>query len=177
MSGPLDTPDEPAIVVPDVVGEIVGWRYWKVSQTWSKAQPPVLRSEHGRTDNATTWPTDDWFHATCSGKQTCSKGVAIPGEGCSCGIYAANDRREFVAQWGYHKGYQTGSRDHLLCMGEVGLAGKVIPGTNAHRAEKARPIKLYFHVTDWKIASAVQDAYRVEIELVNIISETDRVIG
>jgi hypothetical protein len=64
--------------VPDLAGEIVGYRSWLVAGH----EEVRLHSLRG-----TVWPTRRWLDAECY-----RSGCEIPGEGCSCGIYAARTR-------------------------------------------------------------------------------------
>jgi hypothetical protein len=77
----------------------------------------------------TLWPPGDWLRATCR----LDPEHRPPEEGCRCGIYAvadANRAREYVRE------------APLTVLAQVGLAGKVIPGTVGWRAERARVVAL-----------------------------------
>lgn len=144
------------IEVPDMVGEIMGWRAWRVVPMTSDGKHVRLKS----VTNGTVWPTDDWLHATCAVRN--HKGEKTPAKFCSCGIYAAKDRPHLT---GMH--YHVYGIDMNVVIGEVAMAGKVIPGTQGWRAEKARPIKILVPYTRWRLAGPLQECYGVDVELDN----------
>src|SRR5262245_27875431 len=120
--------------VPDVLGEIVAWRAWKVIGT---RKLPLLASV---TYGQMIWHPDRWTFALCGKRTECSRSLdgGVPGESCSCGMYAAKTRRQLVSL-----GYNAYSDRQVVFVGEVGLAGKVIPGTQGWRAERGRIRRLY----------------------------------
>jgi hypothetical protein len=109
--------------VPDVVGEIVAVRMWYVGRVRTELR---LLSR-----NLTVWEPDGWMVAECD---ECPD---VPGEQCTCGIYAARDYAHLERQK-----FTSDSRYRVI-VGEVGLAGKVIPATQGFRAEKARPLRFF----------------------------------
>jgi hypothetical protein len=123
---------------PLVLGETLGWRAWTVI---------AERTRHPRLQSAThremVWPTNRWTAATCGGGATCSRSSdgRIPGESCSCGLYAASDL-EHLLDLGYAAyGERLGKATTVV--GQVAFAGKVIPGSQGWRAEKGRIAHLY----------------------------------
>lgn len=143
--------------VPDHLGEIVAFRCWYV-QT-SRLRPPVLLS----LTTGTKWPHNDWLRATCSalGDDGVPHEYNPATEGsCTCGIYAARDRRQLSEHWRYN-------RFDGVVLGEVGLAGKIIPGTKAFRAEKARPLRLWLPYVAWELAQPLEERYGVPVDLTN----------
>ncbi len=151
---------------PDRISEVVAFRAWYVRTSY--LGPPVLWSPV----NSTSWPHRDWLRARCNrgvghggvGSTRCQRtGREIPGDGCSCGIYAAVDRLELARQWHYNE------REGVV-IGEVGLAGKVIPGEFAWQAEKARVLHLWVPHTDWQLAEPLSRAYRVPVDLTNLLA-------
>ena len=158
---------------PDIIGEIVGFRAWKVHLS-------VMHGAFLVSLNGTMWPRDTWLRAHCNGSLTrCHRherilavtGLSlgtdpepVPGRGCSCGIYAARDRLHLMNQWQYN-------RAHGVVIGEVGLAGRFIEGEKAHRAEKARPLRLWVAHSDWRLVKPLADAYRIPVELSNVLNE------
>lgn len=148
---------------PDVLGEVVAYRAWKVI---GKVQLPMLASvTHART----LWHPQRWTFATCGGEAKCrssegdTAGPGVPGEQCTCGMYAARDREHLVSM-GYNQ-YQDDA--HPTFIGEVGLAGKVIPGSHGWRAEKGRIRKLFvpFHLIEY--VAPLERLYGVTVELTN----------
>ncbi len=132
---------------PDLIEEIVAFRGWHLERGWRRVE---LLSFTG----AFTWPTDAWAVAECG---RC--GGDIPGETCSCGIYAARDRAHL-----HRIGYMG---DTAEVIGEVGLAGKVIPGTLGWRAAKARVRRLWVPHALWEYARPLAAAYGVPVTLTN----------
>jgi hypothetical protein len=135
---------------PDVLGEVIAWRAWKVI---GSDRLPMLSSV---THATTIWHPAHYTFATCGGSSSCRRSVGdlrVPGERCSCGLYAAKTREQLIGL-----GYG-------VLIGEVALSGKVIPGTQGWRAEKGRIAKLYVPFTDWKLVSPLEDLYQVPVVL------------
>jgi hypothetical protein len=132
---------------PDLAEEIVAFRGWLLDTGWRRVDLVSLDGEF-------PWPTDAWTVAECP--HGCGE---IPGERCRCGIYAARDRAHL-----HRIGYM-GERADVV--GEVGLAGKVIPAALGWRAEKARVRRLWVPHVLWEHAPALQRAYRVPVDLTN----------
>lgn len=149
------------MTTPDVVGEIVGFRAWTV-------EPSILRGPtlHSFSFDA-DWPRDGWMVATCDDGCT-----DPPGKGCHCGIYAARERSHLVSM-GYHDEQSMWAWTHgrVIAIGEVGLAGKVIPGTKGWRAARARPLRLWVSYTEWRVAVSLAAAYGVPVGLTNKLRE------
>lgn len=133
---------------PDLVEEIVGWRAWIVRLR--ELRTPILYSVTRREWVA--WPADRWTVAECA------KDHDPPGEKCSCGIYAARDRDQLDGL-----GYADGAILHVI--GEVGLAGRVVVGTQGWRAEKARPRRLLVPHDHWQLVELFERAYSIPVEL------------
>jgi hypothetical protein len=148
------------IEVPDIVGEILGWRAWRVDVLSLDGKDVRLRSVTTRT----RWPIDDWLYASCGIRP--HKAEKVPSKTCSCGIYAAKDRPHLT---GMH--YHVYSIDDTVVIGQVALAGKVIPGTQGWRAAKARPVKILVPYTRWRLAAGIKNSYGVEVELDNTLKE------
>lgn len=134
---------------PDVVGEVVAFRAWRVETGWRRA---TLRSL-----DWTFWPTGAWLHAECD--KSCGD---IPGEDCACGIYAAK-HREHLYDIGYM--HRSGHREPVV-FGEVGLAGKIVPGTLGWRAARARPLRVFVPHEHWELVAPLR-AYGVPVLLSN----------
>jgi hypothetical protein len=136
--------------VPDVFGEVVGWRAWEIRG--SEREPRLVS-----VTNTTIWTPGEWLEAVCRGGHTQEQ---IPFEGCSCGIYAASSR-EHLLRMGYN-GY---TDEETRVIGQVGLVGKVIPGTQGFRASKARPVRLWVPFERWAYVDALSRDYRVPVDL------------
>jgi hypothetical protein len=157
-------PLRPDLRVPDVVGEIIGWRAWQV--VGGPHEFPLLKSV---THKSTLWHPNHWTLATCQGEPVCKKGTLvrprndgrIPGEGCRCGLYAARDRAHLI-QMGYHR-----AGGQIVFIGEVGLTGKVIPGDQGWRAEKGRIVRLYVPFEHWAYVDRLEQVYEVPVLLDN----------
>jgi hypothetical protein len=137
-------------VVPDMMEEIIGWRAWAVEQRGDELE---LRS----TTWTFVWPKKAWAVATCA-VQTNRHNP--PGEKCSCGLYAATSRDQLLAMR-----YYQFRAEYDFVIGEVGLAGKVIPGTRGWRAEKARVAKVYVPYPRWRLADLIMDQFGVPVQL------------
>ncbi len=153
---------------PDVLGEVVAYRAWRVV---GSLRLPMLASV---TFNGTIWHPQRWTIADCGGKDTCDKslgdaaGLGVPGERCTCGLYAARDREHLVSM-----AYNRFNDDaHPVFIGQVGLAGKVIPGSQGWRAEKGRVIRLYVPHHLAKYAAPLERLYGVDVELTNTFAGT-----
>lgn len=153
---------------PDMIGEVVGYRAWRVV---GSLRLPMLASVVKRS---TIWNPQRWTIADCRGNLVCphsendAAGPGIPGEGCTCGLYAARDREHLIAL-----GYNHYTDDaHPVFLGEVGLAGKVIPGSQGWKAEKGRILKLFVPHHLVKFAAPLERLYGVTVELTNTFEAT-----
>ena len=143
------------VVVPDVLGEMVGWRAWNVIET---GENEVRLGSV--THTSYIWRPQGFVIAECSLHQT----EEIPAEKHSCGFYAAKTR-EHLLSMSYHR--YTDSDD--IVIGEVGLSGKVIAGTQGWRAQKARIKKVYVPFEKWQLMKKIEEVYNVEVELSNTL--------
>lgn len=143
--------------IPDVVGEVTGWRAWqRVGTLMVPRLMSVTATRFGVDHVEAIWPTNRWFLARCPHGHYAN----VPVEGCKCGIYAAKTREQLVdLRYGVYE--KAASR----VIGEVAFAGKVIPGTQGWRAEKARITRLYVPYEDWQWADPLARAYRVPVEV------------
>lgn len=140
---------------PDVAGEIVGFRAWRVTATPRRMRlTSVYHDVH--------WGARDWTVAECH-REYRDLGD-VPHKQCRCGIYAARDLEHLV-----HLGYNDDEDYDLVAIGEVGLAGKVIPAEQGWRAEKARPIHLLVPYEHWQLARPLSLTYRIPVELTNVL--------
>lgn len=138
---------------PDLIEEVVAFRGWDLSLGWRRAELVSFRGDF-------IWPTSTWTVAECDS----GCGTDIPGEHCSCGIYAARDRRHL-----HRIGYMG---EHAQVFGEVGLAGKVIPGTLGWRAARARIRRLWIPHALWEHARQLGASYGVPVSLTNPFERT-----
>src|SRR5262245_13791446 len=133
------TMDPTTSELPLRLGEVVAWRAWQVIASHGDRLPYLRSVSH----SSTVWHPGHWTLATCGQRgHSCprSSDGRVPGESCSCGMYAARDRAHLVSM-----GYAD-DRGHVeapVVIGEVALAGKVIPGTQGWRAEKGRIKRLF----------------------------------
>ncbi len=159
----------PDVRVPDVIGEVIGWRAWKVIGDRPEKLPLLASVTHGHT----IWHPAAWTEADCFGKSTCRSSLdgRVPGETCSCGLYCAKSREQLVglgyARQAYDK--QRGTVRHPKVVGEVGLVGKVIPGDQGWRGEKGRIVRLYVPFEHWKLVDPLEALYNVEAVLDNTL--------
>jgi hypothetical protein len=161
--------------VPDVIGEIVGWRAWKVIGDRPEKLPMLASVTHGHT----IWHPGYWTNADCGGRDHCSRSLdgGVPGEHCSCGLYCAASRYQLV-DLGYARPESHNHRKgYPKVVGEVGLIGKVIPGTQGWRGEKGRIVRLYVPFQHWRLCQPLEDLYRVEVVLDNTQKTTQTQIG
>ena len=144
------------LVIPDVAGEILGWRAWKVS---GEGQYLRLRSINARgfgvPEWACVWPPDRWMLALCVHHPT-QEGVPHPAP-CKCGLYSAATR-EHLLEYGYSH-YQD-ERDDVV-IGVAGLVGRVIPGRQGWRAERSRIVRLEVPYEKEPLARRLAEIYRV----------------
>ena len=149
------------VVVPDRIGEVIGWRAWKVI---GEQRFPLLASV---THSGTVWHPDRWTFATCGGDARCTNRESAwlevsPGTHCSCGLYAAASREQLI-----DLGYARGRYGSPVFIGQVGFAGKIVPGTQGWRAEKGRIVRLYVPHVHWRYVDPLQEMYQVEVVLEN----------
>lgn len=150
-----DDGDEPL-----VAEEVVGWRAWLVD---TSGRIPRLRS----LMYDVTWPTDDWL-------------VAIDGDHRGQephGICAARDREHLSGMTVFMRAdtarYVAGAgagADRVVAIGEVGLAGLIIPGERGYRAERARVRSILLPYKAWELVAELRVAYRVPVSLTNVLT-------
>lgn len=149
--------------VPDIAGEVVGFRAWIVEPVYSAiGQSRYWRVRLCSLTNRTTWPPADWLRALCY-----VGAFGVPHTNCMCGIYAARDPGHLEDQ-GYH---DWGEGEDPVAVGEVGLAGKLIRCERGWRAEKARPIRLWLPFTQWRLARPLAQTYRIPVTLADTLNE------
>jgi hypothetical protein len=151
--------------IPDVMGEVVGWRAWQVVGTLKL--PRLMSVNAARTvghDDA-IWPTRRWITARCPHGHV----EEIPVEGCTCGLYAAASREQLIQL--RYGAYGDGA---VHAIGEVGFVGKVIPGSQGWRAERGRIRSLIVPYEHWRYAKPLAEAYRVSVEVGFLFAPEER---
>ena len=147
------------VAVPDVAGEIIGWRAWQVAADYTAVgEPGVVLVSVTRT---VCWHPREWLQAHCDNLPIGRH--RAPAESCMCGIYAVSTRERLLLS-GYNVGRDPRA---VVALGEVALAGKVIPGTRGWRAEKARPVRLFVPHEHWRLAARLEELYEIPVELAN----------
>lgn len=140
--------------LPLVAGEVVGWRAWVVTVR----REPRLRSLF----HEVLWPTDRYLEAEVRHDYATEKH----------GICAARDRDHLLTMHRYMDGryprYVEGE-DTLIAIGEVALAGLIVPGARGYRAERARPVSIVLPHIAWELVEPLRRAYRVPVTLGNVL--------
>lgn len=131
---------------PDLIEEVIAFRGWHIDVGWRRVELLSFVRDFA-------WPTDTWAVAECD---SCDD---PPAPDCRCGIYAARDRSHL-----HRIGYMG---EYAAVFGEVGLAGKVIPGELGWRASRARVRRLWVPHALWEHARPLAAAYRVPVTLTN----------
>ena len=152
----------PPYRVPDALGEVAGWRAWR-----------VLSDGDARLSSVDVGGT--LWHPGRFAKARCLRGAShlAPDEACTCGFYAARTREDLVGLGTYHR-Y---TREHPVVIGEVALSGKVIFASRGFRAEQARPLRLLIPYELWHLADQLAGVYgpdEVQVELDNTLRSGGR---
>ncbi len=163
--------------VPDVVGEAVGWRAWNVV---GSLRVPRLMSINQAGNSVihrdAVWPTTRWYVAKCPAGHTAGMhDDAVPHEECGCGIYSARDREHLISlgYGAYGRAWQEpGSK--LIVIGEVAYSGKVIPGAQGWKGQKARVKSLVVPYELWRWAKPLGEAYRVPATVGFLFADHER---
>lgn len=147
------------VKAPDEIECVWGWRAWTL-----KASGPVLL--HSVTHSSCFWTPREPTVATCPYKGR-RKSHEVPGDDCSCGLYAAKTLEHLLDHMGY-AGYdiETGS---IRVVGKVKMWGKVIEGTQGWRAEFGYPERFYVPFEGWRHMERLSNAYGAECELLNTL--------
>jgi hypothetical protein len=113
--------------IPDYMGRMAGVRSWKVAPTlWAKMGGWLWSAA-----NLGPWPDGEENVAVCE------TGHPTPAKGCSCGLYAFYDPASGLP-------YSTSARTEAGAVsGVIGVAGRIIPGDLAFRAERAKVLALF----------------------------------
>lgn len=146
---------DPTMRVPDIVGEVTAWRAWELVGTVKLPRLMSVTANVAAYGPDAIWPTGRWFHAICKKGHAAGE---IPSEGCTCGLYAARDRDHLIGL-----GYGAYSNTVRKVIGEIAYAGKVIPGTQGFRGERARIKRLIVPYELVKFAVPLSEAYHVPV--------------
>jgi hypothetical protein len=156
--------------VPDVIGEVIAFRSWNVDlngillslngQRWRPGGYLVAECQN--------YMLAPGFRARRSLAQQKHKQSEIPVPTCTCGIYAAKTR-EHLLDMQYNR-WTPGDDPYPRVIGEVALAGKIIPGSQGYRAARARPRTIYVPYEAWKYVEKIERMYpEVDVELANTL--------
>lgn len=150
--------DEP-MDVPEMPGTIIAWRAWRVEGKLPDfGVPPRMYSvAHGDY----FWPHRQHVEALCSKDQS-----HVPGQGCSCGLYAAKSRSHLLSL-----GYPGYAQPHFTVIGEVAMWGKVIEGSKGWRAQYSYPRRLFVPYEAHHLVKPLMDGYGVPVRLDNWLTE------
>jgi len=150
-------------IIPDYIGEIVAWRVWHVMFPFDAAKIRLQSLGAGGGQHAAVWSPGKRMAAFCQRHEV------VPEATCSCGFYSAIDEQHLLSM-SYHRGDDFDSIESVLVIGEVGLSGKIIPGTQGWRSQYARPLTVYVPFARWKVANNLKAAYPgVKVELRNFL--------
>jgi len=128
-------------LAPDYAGPLIGWRTWAAVEEGGGL---MLRS----TVYKSRWPPGQRLGAACAyrarfgviGRVVPIEAHEAPGEGCTCGIYAARGPElalRYLGRFGLLRG------DKARLIGQVALWGRVIEYEHGWRAALAYPKRLY----------------------------------
>lgn len=147
------------------IGETVAWKALYVQGP--SLVPRLFSFNNARPMVERCWPTGQWFRARCSkGHAKAESDDPIPGDSCSCGVYAATSWAELVRQNYAEDGMS-------VVVAKVALAGRVQPGDRAHRASRARILELFVPYEHWRWAAPLGAAYGVPVSLARMSRPTD----
>ena len=151
--------------IPDVMGEIGGWRAWQIVGTLAVPRLMSVNAASRVGANDAIWPTNRWYYARCPKGHSSE----IPVEACSCGLYAARDREHLIKL-----SYGAYGDSQLMAVGEVAFAGKVIQASQGYRAEKGRIKSLVVPYEFWAWADPLAAAYNVPVTVGFLFADADR---
>lgn len=163
-------------LIPDAIGEVLGWRAWYIVETEAGVRLKSLGS--GGPISNTVWMPGNIEIAECPNHEEhrIGNGVPfdqqVPVEGCSCGFYSAISREHLISLNHYHL-YDI---DHGLpkCIGQVACSGKVIPGTQGWKAQEVWPVHLYVPYEFWRFVKPLKEAYNIPVELSRTLERARR---
>lgn len=167
VAKPFSAADEPfagsdgTMIVPDVIGEVIGWRVWRVMHPYDAKLVRLQSLGAGGTTHAVPWTPGKTMQAFCA------RDHVIPAKSCSCGFYAARTQ-EHLLSMSYHRSRDFDDPNDVLVIGEVAMSGRIIPGTQGWRAQRVRPKTILVPYSRWKAAKTLKAAYPdVDVRLDN----------
>jgi len=152
--------DRPDDELPLVAGEVIGWRAWVVLHGRGYREPR-LRSLYFDV----VWPTDRWLVAG-----EADRDVYVTPHG----ICAGRDREHLAGLHRYSdptraRYVEGGEEAPWAAIGQVGLAGLIVPGERGYRAERARVVSIVLPYAAWELLEDLARAYRVPVTLGNVL--------
>ena len=145
----------------DIEDAAVLWRAWKIDRTLPSSGEPVLR---GTGPERYIWLPKRAAVARC--RYGC--GLDIPGESCSCGLYAATELSHLLAM-----GYPSYDDDDLCLIGQAACWGKVVEGSHGLRCARAYPTFLWVPHEASNLAKPLRDTYGCKVALKNLTELAD----
>jgi len=163
IGGEVELNPDGEVVIPDYIGELLGWRVWHVRNAYDPKRATLHSLGSGGPQHASEWKPGKLMEAYCARNHT----GGVPEKACSCGFYSAKTE-EHLLSMNYHRGLDFDDPENVLVIGEVLLQGKVIPGTQGWRAQRARPKTILVPYSRWKVANALKNRYPgVTVKLYN----------
>src|SRR3954471_18228042 len=83
--------------VPDVLGEVLGWRVWSVKHPFDPSKATLHSLGAGGRQHAVAWTPGKVMEAFCT------RSHDVPDKNCGCGFYSAKDRDHLLSM-SYHRG-------------------------------------------------------------------------
>ena len=129
-----------AVVVPDSIVPIVGWRRWLV---WGMSDPDSANPEIrlGSVPKVDCrWFPNKATPAQCRKQEVCRN---APQEGCTCGYYGLSTKA--FREW-----FTAGAFPPFVVVGRVSMWGKVIVCQRGWRSQFAYPKELFLPRDVWR---------------------------
>src|SRR5437588_6680842 len=101
--------------------DLLGFRAWRLSEGG------LLRSVHFIGSGYGDWLPDDPYEARCPMRHP------VPGEGCTCGVYAASELEDVGPQ------LMSLARDRAVILGQVRGWGRTVRHERGWRSQYAAP--------------------------------------
>ena len=108
-----DRPLDPLARIPDAIGEVIGWRAWKLTET-----PQGLRLRSATRDDL--WLPEQPMEAHCPKDHSKEPTPGVPGDSCTCGLYAARAKNHLLSM-GYNMYHHERGLDSLTVCGRVAM--------------------------------------------------------
>lgn len=165
---PYDDPDSGQTVTPDVIGEVIGWRAWRVLNPGVPNSIKLQSLGSGGAHHASVWTPGKIMQAFCTQPHV------PPAAKCSCGFYAARTREHLMSMH-YHSGFDYDDPADAIVIGTVAMQGKIIPGSHGWRAQRVRPLEVLVLPSRWKLVKPLRAAYpKVTIRMENWLAREKR---